>query len=59
MLKLDLTLQIMNQTDNFLNDKNKTVIGLIKSELGRKIIKKFVGLRAKTYSYLIDEVSEN
>ena len=38
MLKLDLTLQIMNQTDNFLNDKNKTVIGLIKSKLGGKII---------------------
>ena len=47
MLKLDLTLQIMNWTDNFLNDKNKTVIGLIKSELGRKTINKFVRLREK------------
>ena len=32
--------------------KNKRVIGLIKDELGGKIITKFVGLRAKTYSYL-------
>ena len=35
--------------------KNKTVIGLIKDELGRKIMTRFVGLRAKTYSYLIDD----
>ena len=26
----------------------------MKNELGRKIMIKFVGLRAKTYSYLID-----
>ena len=26
----------------------------MKDELGRKIMKKFVGLRAKTYSHLID-----
>ena len=32
--------------------KNKKVIGLIKDELGGTITKKFVGLRAKTYSYL-------
>ena len=31
--------------------KNKKVIGLIKDELGEKIIKNFVGLRPKTYSY--------
>ena len=30
----------------------KKVIGLIKDELGGQIMKKFVGLRAKTYSYL-------
>ena len=37
--------------------KNKKVIGLMKDELGGKIIKKFVRLRAKTYSYLIDDGS--
>ena len=39
--------------------KNKTVIGLMKDQLGGKIMPKFVGLRAKTYSYLIDEGSED
>ena len=32
--------------------KNKKVIGLKKKELGGQIMKKFVGLRPKTYSYL-------
>ena len=32
---------------------------MLKDELGGKIMTKFVGLRAKTYSYLIDEVIEN
>ena len=31
----------------------------MKDELGRKIKTKFVGLRAKTYSYLIDDGSED
>ena len=39
--------------------KNKKVIGLIKDELGGKIMKKFIGLKAKTFSYLIDHSSEN
>ena len=38
---------------------NKKVIGLMKDELGRKIVTKLVGLRAKTYSYLIDDNSED
>ena len=38
--------------------KNKKVIGLMKDELGRKIMIKFVGLKAKTYSYLIDDSNE-
>ena len=39
--------------------KNKKVIGLMKDELGRKIMTKFVGLRAKTYIYLIYHSSED
>ena len=35
--------------------KNKKVIGLMKDELGSKIIMEFVTLRPKTYSYLTDD----
>ena len=31
----------------------------MKGKFGGKISTEFVGLRAKTYSYLIDDVSEN
>ena len=31
----------------------------MKVELGRKIIAKFVGLKTKTYSYLLDDCSED
>ena len=40
-------------------EKNKKVIGLMKDELSRKIMIIFFGLRAKTYSYLIDDGSED
>ena len=40
-------------------DKNKKVIGLFKDELGRKIMKEFIGLRAKTYTYLVDDNSKH
>ena len=38
--------------------KNKKVIGLIKNELGGQIMKKLVGLRPKTCSYLKDNNDE-
>ena len=39
--------------------KNKKVIQSMKDELGGKIMIKFVGLRTKTYSYLIDDGNED
>ena len=39
--------------------KNKKVIGLMKNELGGKIIMEFVTLRPKTYSYLTDDGKED
>ena len=59
MLKQDLTFQILNKIDHSLKEKNKKVIGLMKNELGGKITTKFVTLRAKTYSYLIVDDSED
>ena len=39
--------------------KNKKAIRLFKDELGRNIMKEFVGLKAKTYAYLMDDDTEN
>ena len=37
---------------------NKKVIGMLKDELGGKIMEKFFALRAKTYTYLMEDDSE-
>ena len=39
--------------------KNKKVIGLMKDELGGRIIREFVTLRPKTFSYLTDDFKED
>ena len=35
--------------------ENKKKIGFMKDELGGRIIKEFIGLRPKCYSYLTDD----
>ena len=48
------------ETDRpLLKGKTKKVIGLIKDELDRQIIKEFVGLRAKTYTCLKNNNDED
>ena len=42
-----------------LEGKYKKVIELMKDELGGKIMIEFVGTRAKAYSYVIDDGSED
>ena len=39
--------------------KNEKVIGLMKDKLGGQIMKEFVGLKAKTYSYLKENNDED
>ena len=59
MLKKDLTLQILNQSDHFHKEENKKVIGLMEDELDGKIMNEFVGLTAATCSYLKDKSDED
>ena len=42
-----------------LKGKRKKAIGLIKDELGAEVMIEFFELGAKTYSYLIDDGSQN
>ena len=44
---------------SFPKRKNRKVIGLMKNKLGGKIRRQIVRLRAKTYTYLIDNGSED
>ena len=57
MLKQDLAVQTMNQ--NAVPKNNNKKKRLMKDKLSGKIMTKFVGLRAKTYSYLVDDGSED
>ena len=52
--RLYLILVITTKTINVILAKNKKVIGKFKDECGGLIINEFVGLRAKLYSYKMD-----
>ena len=45
--------------DRFQQARTIKGIGFFKDELGAKIIKESFGLRAKTYSYLMDDESKH
>ena len=56
--------RLFDTSDNDDNDKRplpmrvkKKVIGMFKDELGGKIMKEFCALRAKIYTYLMDDDS--
>ena len=59
MLKNGLIHQTIAKTaiDRFQQVEKKT-IGLFKDELGGRIMKESLGLRAKTYAYLMDDDSK-
>ena len=40
-------------------EKSKNVTGVVNDELGVKIMEELFGLRAKTYSFLVDDSSED
>ena len=51
-----LTLKILKQTDHYLKEKIKKVIGLMKDELGWQVMKE---LRTKAQSYVKDNKDED
>ena len=63
----DIASDVKNRFDTSNNEvnrplptgKNKKVIGLMKDELGGKIITEFVTLKPKTYSFLTDDGKED
>ena len=55
ILKKDLIHQFMESINHCPQKKSIKVIGLMKDELGGKIMTEFVALRPKTYSYLMDD----
>ena len=61
MLKDGLIHRIMIKKDNrpLSIGKNKKVIGLFKDELGGKIVTAFCALRAKAYTYKLDDDTEH
>ena len=59
MLKQDLTLLNFELDRPLPKGKSKKVVGLIKNKLCGQIIKQFIRLRAKTYSYLKDNNDED
>ena len=45
----------MKSIDHYLQERINEVIGLMKDDLGGKIMTESVALRPKTYSYLMDD----
>ena len=46
---------MIHQIDHCLQGRLKKMIGLMKAELGGKIMTEYAALRLKTYSYLMDD----
>ena len=55
LLKKDLIHEIIKSIDNYQKVKIRKLIGLMKDELGGKIVAEFVARRPKPYSYLMDD----